>query len=145
MSYIQLDGNLNVEFANPYLGKRYCNQDAKEFLQSYKDDNKLEIKQVNLKQVANLLSKGEIVGWLNGRMEFGSRALGARSIIANPNDEAVIQKINDQVKRRDFWMPFTPTMLFEDTYKFIINKKKLFFLYSICPSQFTKHTVYPFA
>ena len=35
-------------------------------------------------------------------MEFGSRALGARSIIANPNDEAVIQKINDQVKRRDF-------------------------------------------
>ena len=93
MSYIQLDGNLNVEFANPYLGKRYCNQDAKEFLQSYKDDNKLEIKQVNLTEVANLLSKGEIVGWLNGRMEFGSRALGARSIIANPNDEAVIQKL----------------------------------------------------
>ena len=50
MSYIQLD-HLNVEFANPYLGKRYCNQDAKEFLQSYKDDNKLEIKQVNLTEL----------------------------------------------------------------------------------------------
>ena len=125
MSYIQLDGNLNVEFANPYLGKRYCNQDAKEFLQSYKDDNKLEIKQVNLTEVANLLSKGEIVGWLNGRMEFGSRALGARSIIANPNDEAVIQKINDQVKRRDFWMPFAPSILSTRMNDYIVNPKNI--------------------
>ena len=73
MSYIQLDGNLNVEFANPYLGKDIAIKMLKNFYKVIKM-TKLEIKQVNLTEVANLLSKGEIVGWLNGRMEFGSRA-----------------------------------------------------------------------
>ena len=59
-------------------------------------------------------------------MEFGQRALGNRSILADPRNHAILNKINQKIKFRDFWMPFTPTMLNEDVNKFIINKKNLF-------------------
>ncbi len=64
--------------------------------------------------VATLLSNNLIVANCNGRMEFGARALGNRSILANPSQMQNINKINKSVKKRDFWMPFAPAMLWED-------------------------------
>jgi len=63
------------------------------------------------KEVAQLLSKGHVVARLAGRMEFGARALGNRSILANPSNPSVIRTINKQIKIRDFWMPFAPVIL----------------------------------
>jgi len=64
--------------------------------------------------VAELLSKNMIVVRCSGRMEFGARALGNRSVLANPSRLQNINKINRSVKKRDFWMPFAPAILRED-------------------------------
>ena len=62
-------------------------------------------------EVAELLATGQIVARFKGRMEFGARALGNRSILANPSHAQVIRIINEMVKNRDFWMPFAPSIL----------------------------------
>jgi carbamoyltransferase len=61
--------------------------------------------------VAERLAKGEVVGWFQGRMEFGPRALGARSILADPRDPGMRDRINALVKRRESFRPFAPAVL----------------------------------
>ena len=62
-------------------------------------------------ELAQLLADGHVFGRCVDRMEFGPRALGNRSILADPRDYSVVQKINDKIKNRDFWMPFAPIIL----------------------------------
>ena len=59
---------------------------------------------------AELLSSGKILGWFQGRMEFGPRALGSRSILADPRDPEMNAKVNNAVKFREWWRPFAPSM-----------------------------------
>ncbi|HWW18140.1 MAG TPA: carbamoyltransferase C-terminal domain-containing protein, partial [Candidatus Saccharimonadales bacterium] len=59
---------------------------------------------------ADLLSRGKILGWFQGRMEFGPRALGARSILADPRDPEMNTKVNNAVKFREWWRPFAPSL-----------------------------------
>ena len=63
------------------------------------------------KLIANYLKEGLILGRCVGKMEFGARALGNRSIIADPRSYETIKKINKKIKSRDFWMPFAPSVL----------------------------------
>jgi carbamoyltransferase len=65
------------------------------------------------KTVAELLANGKILGWFQGRMEFGPRALGNRSILADPRDPEMTVKVNNAVKFREWWRPFAPSMLAE--------------------------------
>jgi carbamoyltransferase len=58
-------------------------------------------------------------------MEFGARALGNRSILADPTDMAVIPKINDMIKSRDFWMPFAPSVLAERAEEYAVKPKAM--------------------
>jgi carbamoyltransferase len=58
---------------------------------------------------AEFLSNGKILGWYQGRMEFGPRALGSRSIIADPRDPEMNAKVNNAVKFREWWRPFAPS------------------------------------
>lgn len=60
---------------------------------------------------AELLAKGELVAWFRGRLEFGARALGNRSLLANPSKEGITDAINHQVKFREHWRPFSPSVL----------------------------------
>jgi carbamoyltransferase len=62
---------------------------------------------------AELLATGKIVGWFQGRMEFGPRALGGRSILADPRDPEMTAKVNNAVKFREWWRPFAPSLLAE--------------------------------
>jgi carbamoyltransferase len=59
---------------------------------------------------AELLSQGKILGWFQGRMEFGPRALGNRSILADPRDPEMNAKVNNAVKFREWWRPFAPSL-----------------------------------
>lgn len=77
------------------------------------------------KKVAALLVEGYVVARLDGRMEWGARALGNRSILANPERLDVIREINSQIKSRDFWMPFAPAILEEVQHKYFVNPKKV--------------------
>jgi len=67
-----------------------------------------------LDQVAGLLAKGKVVGWFQGRMEFGPRALGNRSILGDPRDPAMQKKLNLKIKYREGFRPFAPAVLAED-------------------------------
>ena len=64
--------------------------------------------------VAGLLNEGNCVGWMQGRMEFGPRALGSRSILADPRDEKMQRTLNHKIKFRESFRPFAPAVLAED-------------------------------
>jgi carbamoyltransferase len=68
---------------------------------------------------AQLLSDGKILGWFQGRMEFGPRALGGRSILADPRDPEMTAKVNNAVKFREWWRPFAPSMKREAAGEFV--------------------------
>jgi carbamoyltransferase len=76
-------------------------------------------------RIAELLVSDGVVARCAGRMEFGARALGNRSILGNPADHRVVSLINRMIKNRDFWMPFAPTILREREADYLVNPKGL--------------------
>lgn len=75
--------------------------------------------------VAELLANGQIVARFEGREEFGARALGRRSILADPSRESVVDEINHMIKKRDFWMPFACSILDVCEDEYIRNPKRI--------------------
>jgi carbamoyltransferase len=75
------------------------------------------------REAARLLAANKIVARCSGRMEFGARALGNRSILANAGDVLNARRINDAIKSRDFWMPFGPSILEEDLPRYVRDLK----------------------
>jgi len=71
--------------------------------------------------IGDLLSKRKIVARFDGRLEWGPRALGNRSILADARDLRAVRKINFAIKHRDFWMPFAPTILEERASEYLVN------------------------
>ena len=74
-------------------------------------------------RIAELLVADGVVARCAGRMEFGARALGNRSILGNPSDHRVVTLINKMIKNRDFWMPFAPSVLREREADYIVNRR----------------------
>ena len=72
---------------------------------------------------AEKLANGKILGWFQGKMEFGPRALGYRSILADPRDPAMNAKVNNAVKFREWWRPFAPSMLAEVADQYLESAK----------------------
>jgi len=76
-------------------------------------------------RIAELLVTDGVVARCAGRMEFGARALGNRSILAHPGEPRVVGLINRMIKSRDFWMPFAPSVLREREADYLVNPKGL--------------------
>lgn len=76
-------------------------------------------------QIAELLHDGKILARCAGRMEFGQRSLGNRSILADPSNLRVKEKINAAIKSRDFWMPFAPVVMDKYVHRYLRNPKNL--------------------
>jgi len=74
-------------------------------------------------RIAELLADNQIVARCTGRMEYGPRALGNRSILANPSNIENVQQLNKMIKCRDFWMPFAGTILDSSVPKYLINRR----------------------
>lgn len=110
-----------------YWGPAYSNGEIEKFLRKGKYRKKYKIRKIDNieKTVARLLFQNKIVAHFAGRMEWGARALGNRSILANPSNPDLVQTLNEQIKNRDFWMPFTPSILAERTKDYIINPKDM--------------------
>ncbi len=75
-------------------------------------------------RVADLLAEGKIVGWFQGRMEMGPRALGNRSILANPTIPDMADRVNADVKHREKWRPFAPAIALEEADKYFSGLEK---------------------
>lgn len=106
-----------------YYGPEYDDEKIKECLKKEglldKSEKYDEVEEV----VGELLTKGKIVARFKGRVEWGPRALGNRSILADPRDFRVVRKLNSAIKQRDFWMPFAPTILEERMHEYLINAR----------------------
>lgn len=116
----------NAAISDIYWGPKYNNSDVEKILKNKKNKT-FQFKKVKDidKETAKLLSLGKVVARCSGRMEFGARALGNRSILANAKDVKVVRIINDQIKGRDFWMPFAPVILWDKMEDYLINPKKI--------------------
>ncbi|MCK4608146.1 MAG: carbamoyltransferase [Gammaproteobacteria bacterium] len=102
-----------VNVCSPYLGTS-VSPTALDRLKKYSALKKLPYKNKRLEEViAEQLADGKIVGWMQGRAEFGPRALGNRSILADPRNPKVKEHINDTVKFREEFRPFAPSILHE--------------------------------
>ncbi len=101
---------------SPYLGPDFSKDDIEYALRENLDDivvRKLSDSDL-IKQTAQMINNGAIVGWFQGRTEFGARGLGNRSILANPHLPDVKDKINKVVKKREMFRPFAPSVTYED-------------------------------
>ena len=94
-----------------YLGPSYSNQDV--IAACARHPSKPEWVQIDdvPQRIAQILVDGNPVAWFQGRMEFGPRALGGRSILGCPSAEGVADRINEQIKFRERWRPFCPSMI----------------------------------
>mgnify|MGYP001314079372 CR=1 FL=1 len=118
--------NDNIEgLKNIYLGTEMHPKDIDEVIIQASKKFKV-LSSYSPKQVARWLSNGNIIARCEGRMEFGQRALGNRSILADPRKHDTVQRINEKIKYRDFWMPFTPSISNEDCKRFIENKNNIY-------------------
>jgi carbamoyltransferase len=101
----------HTHMTNPYLGPGYGDDEIEEFLRW----SKLPYRRMNdvAGETADLIAAGKIIGWFQGRMEFGPRALGARSILASPIDAEMQAKLNEIKDREDF-RPVAPAVLEEE-------------------------------
>lgn len=110
-----------------YLGPEYDDAYVEEMIKRDKLKLRYKITKINdiNKKVARLLADGNIVARCSGKSEWGARALGNRSILSDPSNHDTIRILNETIKDRDFWMPFTPSIIEESLGKYIMNKKKI--------------------
>lgn len=97
-----------------YLGPEYSFDEIKKNLEKIGSKYIIFQEDQLLDQVANDLSEGKIIGWFQGRMEFGPRSLGARSILADPRSKNMQKNLNLKIKFRESFRPFAPSVLKED-------------------------------
>ena len=100
-----------------YLGPSFSNEEVHDKLTDLKANFEKFSEEKLLKTIADELSKGKIIGWFQGKMEFGPRALGARSILADPRSEVMQKKLNLKIKYRESFRPFAPSIIREDLSK----------------------------
>lgn len=98
-----------------YLGPEFSDLDVELDLKKYKPvPTRFETFNELCKFISLKLSEGNVIGWMQGRMEFGPRALGGRSILGDPRNEEMQKKLNVKIKYRESFRPFAPSVLAED-------------------------------
>jgi carbamoyltransferase len=98
---------------SPYLGSRMSGETLGNVRQFGRFQRQTECEDRAPRIAAELLAAGKIIGWIQGRAEFGPRALGNRSILADPRDAGMQERINARVKFREQFRPFAPAILHE--------------------------------
>jgi carbamoyltransferase len=108
---MSLDKSRPKSILSPFLGVEFSSDEVIKIL----DEFNLVYKKTNniSKETAKLISKGKVVGWFQGRSELGPRSLGARSVLADPRKYNNKAKLNQLLKKRDWFMPFAPSVLYD--------------------------------
>jgi len=126
---------------SPYLGTEYPNPDIQKVLGECK--LRATYHEDICDVTAEYLQRGEIIGWFQGRMEIGPRALGNRSILANPAFDNMKDKINLEVKHREAYRPFAPAAPLEHVQEYFEMDKEDPFMLKVCYVRPEKRDVIP--
>ena len=97
-----------------FLGCEFSNEEIIHYLKKIKAPYQSLADEELFNELANLLDEGKVIGWFNGPMEFGPRALGGRSIIGDPRNKKMQSNMNLKIKYRESFRPFAPSVLEED-------------------------------
>ena len=106
--------SLNDDMQGSYLGPEYSQKDIQNDLDKMGVVYEIKNEEDLINQTAEDLSTGKVIGWFQGRMEFGPRALGNRSILGDPRSSEMQKNLNLKVKYRESFRPFAPSILKED-------------------------------
>ena len=98
---------------NVYVGPSFSNDEIKSFLEENNIDYEYLAREQLLQTTAKLISEQNVVGWYQGKIEWGPRALGNRSILADPRDSKMKDVLNEKIKHRELFRPFAPSILEE--------------------------------
>lgn len=121
-------GKRCLQDVSPYQGCYFENDDVEKAIKDEGLDYTIVHESALYDSVAALLVQGNIVGWFQGRMEFGPRALGNRSILADPRNASMKDRINAKVKYREGFRPFAPVVTKDDTSKFFEDEESPFMM-----------------
>ena len=111
---------MNGSYLGPYFSDKEILKINKQYKAIYEHRN--SFKELS-KTVAKLISEGNVVGWFQGRSEFGPRALGNRSILADPRNPQMQKKLNLKIKYREGFRPFAPSVIEEDYNNYFEGEK----------------------
>lgn len=132
--YLEQDRSLlEDKMAGSYLGPRYSVQQISHYLDSIEAVYSLLPNEQLFTQVAALLAEGKVIGWFQGRMEFGPRALGARSIIADPRQTSMQSTMNLKIKYRESFRPFAPAIKAEKVAEWFQFDQKSPYMLMVAP------------
>ncbi|GAA4282103.1 carbamoyltransferase family protein [Gaetbulibacter aestuarii] len=136
-----LNHSRNFVHLNPYVGTTYSNDEIEAVLKGAK----LSYKKYDdiCDEASRLLEDGQIIGWFQGAMEIGPRALGSRSILANPAFPQMKDKINAEVKFREAYRPFAPSAILEAKDDFFDLEVEAPFMLKVCNVLKDKQSVIP--
>jgi len=145
--HIEKFGKEDFFVKNFYLGTSYDNKSIfdiinKKLSSSTYSINKLIDNEI-IKTVAHKLNQNNIIGWFRGRMEWGPRALGSRSILANPSGHKIKDLINLKIKRRESFRPFAPSILIEEVKNWFEIDKNVPFMSSVLKIKKEKRALIP--
>ncbi len=124
-----------------YLGPRFSDDEIIAELTRYKAA--FEIIDDRAARAAGLIAAGNIIGWFQGAMEFGDRALGNRSILGDPRDPALKDKVNESVKYREPFRPFAPSTLEEHAADYFVDPTPAPFMEKVFPIRPDKRDTIP--
>ena len=117
-----------------YLGPEFSDDHIHALSKKYNDLQCLKLsKKELLSKTASLLNENKIIGWFQGRMEFGPRALGNRSILADPRAPEMQRKINSAIKFRESFRPFAPSVMEEQASKYFTAPDKSPYMLKVSP------------
>ncbi len=108
---------IRSSFLGPKYNSNFIENEIRKYKLNYSKPKKLN------EYIAKKISYGKLIGWFNGRMEFGQRALGNRSILADPRNKKIKDTINKAIKYRENFRPFAPAVLEEEAYRYFDIKR----------------------
>jgi carbamoyltransferase len=126
-----------------YTGSRFSNEDIEQYLRSRNIEYRRYPDAELYDKVADRLIDAGVVGWFNGRAEFGPRALGARSILADPRRSDAKDLLNSKIKRRESFRPFAPSILKEYVKEYFEVEDEVPFMEKVFPIRPEKHALIP--
>ena len=141
--HVSVDMKRQPAIRSAYTGSQFSNEAIKEMLDA-KNIAYTELKDAELfERISDCMINGGVVGWFSGRAEFGPRALGGRSIIADPRRTDAKEILNTKIKRRESFRPFAPSILKEYVADFFEITGEVPFMEKVYPIRKEKHAEIP--